>query len=74
MFCNTCKKVDTLFTKKDINTIMLISSEDIQLHVAHNQNSALAHQNSENMPSKQRKGYIATCKDVLIEIVQINYP
>ena len=27
--------------------------------MAHNQNSALAHQNSEKRPSKQRKGYIA---------------
>ena len=42
--------------------------------LAHNQNSALAHQNSEKRPSKQRKGYIAACKDVLIEIAQINYP
>ena len=42
--------------------------------LAHNQNSALAHQNSEKRPSKQRKGYIATCKNVLIEIAQINYP
>ena len=40
---------------------------------AHNQNSALALQNSEKWPSKQRKGYIATCKDVLIETAQINY-
>ena len=41
--------------------------------VAHNQNSALGHQNSENQLSKQRMDYIATCKIVLIITAQNNY-
>ena len=39
---------------------------------AHNQNSALGHQNSEKQLSKQRMNYIATCKIVLIMTAQDN--
>ena len=38
--------------------------------MAHNQNSALGHQNSKKQLSKQRMDYIATCKIMLIITAQ----